>query len=131
MAKISRTPFNASRMITESISSDKTLLKKSTGNTYFVTAPTAVAINIDYADKGCYYKFIIKKDTEATITITTPSLVGLMISDNGSIGVIEGAGTTLTIHANAKAGTYVDLVCDGTKWYARGMSSGSEFGISQ
>lgn len=129
MAKIARTPFNASRMLTGGISSDITLDEKTKGYTYFVTASSAVAIDINYTDKGSYYKFIIKEDTAGEITITVPSLVALMISDDGSVSVVEGTGTTLTIPTGAKAGTYVDLICDGSKWYARGMSAGSAFTI--
>ena len=130
MAKIARTPFNASRIITEGISSDKDLLERTTGYTYFVTAASPVNINVRYIDKGSYYKFILKEDSTGDIVVTTPSLVGLLISDDGSVSVIEDVGTTLTIPSGAKAGTYVDLICDGSKWYARGMSAGSEFGIS-
>ena len=131
MAKIARTPFNSSRMITAEISSDTTLREKTKGYTYFVTTDSStVNINISYVDKGSYYKFILKADSTGDIVVTTPSLVGLLISDNGSVSVIEDAGTTLTIPYAAKAGTYVDLICDGSKWYARGMSKGSEFAIS-
>ena len=130
MSKISRTPFNSSRMLTGGISSDKTLKEKTRGYTYFVTASSAVDININYIDKGSYYRFILKDDSTANIEVTTPSLVALLISDNGGVSVIEEAGTTLTIPSGAKAGTYVDLVCDGLKWYARGMSKGSQFTIS-
>lgn len=129
MAKIARTPFNASRMLTGGISSDITLDEKTKGYTYFVTASSAVAIDINYTDKGSYYKFIIKEDTAGDITIAVPNLVALMISDDGSVSVVEGTGTTLTIPTGAKAGTYVDLICDGSKWYARGMSAGSAFTI--
>ena len=130
MAKIARTPFNSSRMITGGISSNKTLTVKTTGYTYFVTASSAVDININYADKGSYYKFILKTDSTADITIALPSLVGLLISDDGSVSVVEDTGTSLTIPSGASAGTYVDLICDGSKWYARGMSAGSAFTIS-
>lgn len=129
MAKIARTPFNASRMLTGGISSDITLDEKTKGYTYFVTASSAVAIDINYTDKGSYYKFIIKEDTAGDITIAVPNLVALMISDDGSVSVVEGTGTTLTIPTGANAGTYVDLLCDGSKWYARGMSAGSAFTI--
>jgi hypothetical protein len=130
MAKIARTPFNASRMITGSINSNITLREKTKGYTYFVTATSAVAINVSYLDKGSYYKFILKTDSTGDIVITAPSLVGLLISDAGGVSVVEDTGTTLTIPAGAKAGTYVDLICDGSKWYARGMSAGSAFTIS-
>jgi hypothetical protein len=130
MAKISRTPFNASRMITGGISSDTLLRQKTTGYVYFVTASSATNITINYTDKGSYYKFILKADSTGDIVINLPAIVGLLISDNGSVSVIEATGTTLTIPSGAKAGTYVDLVCDGSKWYAQGMSAGTAFTIS-
>ena len=130
MAKISRTPFNASRMITGGIGSDTLLTGKTKGYTYFVTASSATNITVNYIDKGSYYKFILKADSTGDIVITLPAIVGLLISDNGSVSVIEATGTTLTIPSGAKAGTYVDLICDGSKWYARGMSAGTAFTIS-
>ena len=130
MAKIARTPFNASRMLTGGISSDIVLSDKTKGYTYFVTASSAVAINVNYTDKGSYYKFILKSDSTAEITIQVPSLVALVISDDAGVSVVEGTGTTITIPSGAKAGTYVDLLCDGSKWYARGMSASSTFVIS-
>ena len=132
MAKIARTPFNASRMITGVISENKNLSGRTRGYTYFIDSLSAgqISINIDYTDKGSYYKFILREDSQGPIQIQVPSLVALVISDDSGVSVIEGTGTTLTIPLYAKAGTYVDLICDGSKWYARGMSAGSEFGIS-
>lgn len=131
MSKIARTPFNASRMITDQISSSRNLSERTKGYTYFVTADSEIDINISYLDKGSYYKFIIKEETTGSITMTLPSLVGLMISDvAGTVSVVEDSGNTLTIPSGAKAGTYIDLLCDGSKWYARGMSAGSAFTIT-
>jgi len=130
MAKIARTPFNGARIITASISSDKAIIQKETGYTYFVNAQEAVAINLAYTSGGSYHKLILKEDSAGDITLTFSAVVGLLISDDSGVSVVEGTGTTITIPSGAKAGTYIDLICDGSKWYANGMSASAAFTIS-
>ena len=103
------------------------------GYTFFVTATEAMSIDVGYLDKGSYYKLILKENATGNITITLPSVSGVLISDDlqgsGAV-VVPGSGDTITIPSGAVTGTYIDLVCDGSKWYARGMSAGSAFIIS-
>jgi hypothetical protein len=132
MAKIARTPYNASRVISKEISSDVELSIGTQGYTFFVTATEAMSINVGYLDKGSYYKIILKENALADIIITLPSVSGVLISDDGLSGaqVVQDSGNKITIPSGAVTGTYIDLVCDGSKWYARGMSAGSAFTIT-
>ena len=136
MAKIARTPFNASRMITGVISESRNLSGPTKGYTYFIDSLSEdeIVINIDYTDKGSYYKFILREDSQGLIKIQVPALVALVISKSDAEGTVvyEGTGTYIDIAPGSKAGTYVDLICDGEKWYARGMSAGTiPFAISE
>ena len=131
MAKISRTPFNASRWITSHISSDTTITKKLTGRCLFVTAAAEIDLNINFLDSGCYFKIIAREDTTGNINISFPAMEGVLIADNTSTVAVTNAGessqTILTIPSGASAGSYVDLICDGQKWYVTGMAHGVHF----
>ena len=125
MAKIARTPYNASRWITKRVSSSTILNKRLTGQCIFVTAPSEINLNINFLDAGSYFKIILREDSVGAINIDLPAMEGVLIYDNGSVGLTNAgtAGQTiLTIPATASAGTYVDLICDGAKWYVTGMA---------
>jgi hypothetical protein len=131
MAKISRTPFNGSRWITSYVSSDTTITKKLTGRCFFVTASSTTNLNVNFLDSGCYFKIIAREDTTGNINISFPTMEGVLIADDTSSVAITNAGesdqTTLTIPSGASAGSYVDLICDGQKWYVTGMAHGVHF----
>jgi len=125
MAKIARTPFNAARWLTKEVSSTSTIGQKLTGYCLFVTAGSAVSLDVDYLDKGSYFKLVVKADTSGAITLTLPSAVLVSVSDDGaSATVVEGSGTTITIPSGTTAGTCLDFICDGNKWYVQGMAHG-------
>ena len=131
MAKISRTPFNGSRWITSYVSSDTTITAKLTGRCFFVTAGGATNLNVNFLDNGCYFKIIMRENTSGNVNISFPSMEGVLVSDNTSDVALTNAGesgqTTLTIPSGASAGSYVDLICDGNKWYVTGMAHGVHF----
>lgn len=131
MAKISRTPFNASRWITSHVSSDTTITKKLTGRCFFVTAASTINLSVNFLDSGCYFKIITRENTSGAINITFPAMEGVLIADDTSTVAVTNAGesgqTTLIIPSGASAGSYVDLICDGQKWYVTGMAHGVHF----
>ena len=131
MGKISRAPFNGTRWVSGTISKDTTLSKKSTGMCAFIEASSTVNITIGYNGTGSYYKFIVRDDTTAAINIIFPAMEGVLIYDDTSTVGITNAGesnqTTLTIPSGASAGTYVDAICDGNKWYITGMAHGVQW----
>lgn len=131
MAKIARTPYNASRWLTQKVSSDTNLTIKHTGRCIFVTANGTVNLNINFLDNGSYFKIIVREATAGSINLNFSSMEGVLVSDDTTDVRLTNAGesnqTTLTIPSGASAGTYVDLLCDGKKWYLNGMAHGIHF----
>ena len=126
MAKVTRTPYNASRWVTKAMSTDSTLSLKLTGYCIFATATsTATTLTVNFVDNGAYFKVIVKEDTSEALNISLPSVKAVLVSDNGAASVVEGSGTTLTFPSGTKAGSYVDLLCDGSEWYIQGMHVGT------
>lgn len=128
MAKIARTPFNAARWLTKNISSDAQISNKLTGYCLFVTVDSeAVNLTFNYSEKGSYNKIILTEDLSYELNIVFPAMEGVVIYDDGGVGVLqvgESGETTLTLPATAAAGSYIDLICDGDKWYVQGMTKG-------
>lgn len=128
MAKIARTPYNGSRWLTKNVSSDTKITYKLTGQCIFVTANNPVTLNVDFLEKGSYFKIILRGDSSSNLSIVFPRVEGVVISDNGSgatlLNVGDSGQTRLTLPSGASAGSYVDLICDGDKWYVTGMAHG-------
>ncbi len=128
MAKIARTPFNAARWLTKNISSDAQISNKLTGYCLFVTVDSeAVNLTFNYSEKGSYNKIILAEDSSYVLNIVFPAMEGVVIYDDGGVGVLqvgESGETKLTLPATAAAGSYIDLICDGDKWYVQGMTKG-------
>lgn len=128
MAKIARTPFNAARWLTKNISSDAQISNKLTGYCLFVTVDSeAVSLTFNYSEKGSYNKIILTEDSSYNLNIVFPAMEGVVIYDNSGVGVLqvgESDETTLILPATAAAGSYIDLICDGDKWYVQGMTKG-------
>jgi uncharacterized protein YjiK len=131
MAKIARTPFNAARWLTQNISSTSSISSKMTGYCLFVKAESeAVSLNIDYVDKGCYMKIILTETSSHELSITFPAMEGVAIYDDGGVGVLslgDSGETTLVLPAGATGGSYIDLICDGDKWYVQAMTHGAQW----
>lgn len=127
MAKIARTPYNGSRWVTKRVSTSTILNQKLTGQCIFVTANENINLDVNFVDSGSYFKIILRQDTTGNITLTFPSVEGVIVSDDGNIALTnvgESGQTTLVIPTAASAGSYLDLISDGTKWYVTGMVHG-------
>jgi len=128
MAKIARTPFNAARWLTKNISADAQISNKLTGYCLFVTVDSeAVNLTFNYSEKGSYNKIILAEDSSYDLNIVFPAMEGVVIYDDAAVGVLqvgEADETKLTLPATAAAGSYIDLICDGDKWYVQGMTKG-------
>jgi len=126
MAKIARTPYNGSRWVTRRVSTDTTLNQKLTGYCIFVN--DGVNLDVNFLDSGSYFKIILRQDSTANLTISFPTMEGVLVSDDGSGITLTNAGesgqTNLILASGATAGSYVDLICDGDKWYVTGMAHG-------
>ncbi len=127
MAKIARTPFNAARWLTQNISSDSSISNKLSGYCLFVDASSnAVTLTVNYSEKGSYMKIILT-ETGYDLTLTLPAMEGVVIYDNSGVGVLslgDNTETTIVLPNGAASGSYIDLICDGDKWYVQGMTHG-------
>jgi uncharacterized protein YjiK len=134
MAKIARTPFNAARWLTRNISSDTNITSKLSGYCLFVTAETeSVTLTVDYKDQGSYMKIILAETSSHNLNLTLPAMEGVAIYDEGGVGIVslgDGSETTLTLPNGASAGSYIDLICDGNKWYVQAMAHGKTWSQS-
>jgi hypothetical protein len=128
MAKIARTPFNAARWLTKNISADAQISNKLTGYCLFVTVDSeAVSLTFNYSEQGSYNKIILTEDSSYELSFIFPAMEGVVIYDNSGVGVLqvgESGETTLNLPSGAVAGSYIDLICDGDKWYVQGMTKG-------
>jgi len=128
MAKIARTPFNAARWLTKNITSSSQVSNKLTGYCLFVTADSEVVdLTVTYIDQGSYMKIILAETSLHNLNLILPAMEGVAIYDNGGVGILsvgDNGETTLTLPANATAGSYIDLICDGDKWYIQAMTHG-------
>ncbi len=128
MAKIARTPFNAARWLTRNISASSQISGKLSGYCLFVTAETEdVTLTVDYKDQGSYMKIILQETCAYKVDLVLPAMDGVAIYDDNGVDIIslgDGNETTLTLPANATAGSYIDLICDGDKWYVQAMTHG-------
>jgi len=127
MSRIARTPYNAARWDTETIGSDQIIGERSSGKCLFVTASQTIALTIDFTTTGCYLKIILADVSTANLTIETPAMEGILIFDDSGVDVLPvgtSNETKITLPSGAAAGSYLDLICDGTKWYVSGMTHG-------
>jgi|SRR5210317_2650457 len=128
MAKIARTPFNAARWLTKNISTSSQISNKLTGYCLFVTADSEVVdLTVNYVEQGSYMKIILTETSSHNINLILPAMEGVAIYDNGGVGILsvgDNDETTLTLPALATGGSYIDLICDGDKWYVQAMTHG-------
>jgi hypothetical protein len=128
MAKIARTPYNAARWLTKEVNTDLAITQKLSGYCLFVTADsTEVNLELNYVSQGSYIKIILTEDSSSQLNISFPAMEGIAIYDQNGVGVLslgDSDQTTLTLPAGASAGSYVDLICDGDKWYVQAMTHG-------
>ena len=137
MAKVGRAARNASLMRVESVSSDKTIGAAETGEVYFVDASSAsVTLTLPPVKAGAYIKVILSATNGGGTTCTiqaspdTINILGTII--NVAADMADGTGDAgaagddkIVFPANCALGSWVELVCDGSAWYACGMYSGA------
>ena len=138
MSKVARSARVASRQRVETISADKTITSAETGETYLIDWNTASALTITLPamQDGAYFKFIFKTDFTANGTVvfnsadnTAGDFAGSIFeqvtggSNANSAVQLCGSHDILTISDDADIGSYLEVVCDGSKWYWTGHLS--------
>lgn len=126
MSKIARTPFNAARWLTRNISSDTDISSKLSGYCLFVTADSEVVnLTVNYKTRGSYMKIVLAETSSYDLNLILPAMEGVAIYDEGGVDIVslgDNDETTLTLPVGATAGSYIDLICDGDKWYVQAMT---------
>ena len=137
MAKVGRAARNASLMRTESVSADKTIAASETGEVYFVDASSSsVTLTLPPVKAGAYIKVILAATNSGSTTCViqaspdTVNIRGTLITLSADMQ--DGAGDTgadgddkITFPASCAMGSWVELVSDGTSWFACGQFSGA------
>lgn len=128
MSKIARTPYNSSRWITKTIIKSTTIEIKNTGECLFINPSEEITLQFNFIDKGSYFKIILKNDIQSKVNISTIStFVGVLVYDDGvsSSGILKSETQQLSFPAGSSAGSYLDIMCDGDKWYCQGVLQGA------
>ena len=103
--------------------SGKVFMLSSTGGACEITLP--VAANLQ---EGWNCKLVIKEDTPTgVITVAAGSaIIDLVMKDSGANASNSTAGTAVSnilIGVAAKQGDYINILCDGSTYYAECLSS--------
>jgi len=107
----------------KTLTEDTTLTATDSGKVIIMDLSAQVDVTLPaVTEAGLNYKFYIANGTtESDITATASVIVGEMAADGGA--GISLAGQTITISTSAIAGDWVELVSDGTNWYASGYTA--------
>ena len=129
-AAIAQTPEASNSLLNiVDISAAYTVLQSDSGNVfmlsggpYTITLPVAADLQ-----KGWYCKFIVKENTPSgDIQITAGSaIIDLVGKDSGGDAGVSTAGTAVSnilIGTATKQGDYINIICDGSTYYAECLS---------
>ena len=107
------------------VAADRTLEDVESGSIVFcaITGSTDIAITLPTPAVGLYFTFINAATPsgtgDAVITPTgTDTIVSMGAADTGADGPTNLLADTVTIEAASIGGERIDIVCDGTFWYA-------------
>ena len=121
MAKLGR--YSANKYKASNVSSNTTLDKDDCGKVLFVTASCTITLpNAATAGAGWWCR-IVKNYAAAggAISITaTSSLDGVGIDGDGVGVALSG---DCTIHTDTGKGTVLEVVSDGSQWFATGLAA--------
>jgi hypothetical protein len=145
MSKVARSARVGSRNRMEAISADKTITSAETGETYLIDWNTASALTITLPamQDGAYFKFIFKSllAVNGTVVInsadnTAGDFAGSIFeqvtggADAATAVQLCGSHDILTINDDVDIGSWLEVYCDGSKWYWTGMLSVSAVGLA-
>ena len=135
MSRVARSARVASRQSVEAVSADKTIESAETGELYLVDASSgSVVITLPAVQDGAYFKFILSADNGGGTTMTiqaapnTVDIDGMLIridtADHSGGGVDKGASADdkIVFGNSCSKGSYVEVYCNGTKWFAHGIA---------
>ena len=100
------------------------------GKIYLLNSTVARTITLPKVKAGVRFKFIVTDSTAASTIATnegTALIKGNVVADNDTDAL---DGTTITVGTSADIGDNLELVCDGTYWYASGHTAHASAGFT-
>ena len=103
------------------------ILASDSGKVFMLNGASGFTATLPTIEAGLFYKFIAK-DTTADVTIASGQagsidLVGKDSEADLGPSTAGSAVANILMEAAAHEGTYINLYCDGTGWYAESMGS--------
>lgn len=131
MAKISRSPYHGSRYVKRVFNKNTDVRFVHSGDVLFIDVPVdGLELTYNYIHEGCYNKIIIRESIGDLNISFNSSVSGVIVYDIGGQADVVQAETpqeasSVTIPAGATDGSTLDLICDGQRWYIKGLIHGS------
>ena len=100
------------------------------GKIYLLDSTVARTITLPKVKAGIRFKFIVTNSDAASTIATaegTALIKGNVVADNDTDAL---DGTTITVGTSADIGDNLELVCDGTYWYASGHTAHASAGFT-
>lgn len=116
----------------ETVTATNTITAEESGKTFFLSSATEFVSTLPAPAAGLRFKFIVAAaPSGASYTIVTNAsanvIVGAFASSadaGGSMDSEASGGDTITfVDGQATLGDWVEVISDGTKWYATGISA--------
>lgn len=121
------------KRLTENVTATNVILAAETGSVFFLNSATEFVSTLPAPAAGLHFSFIVKAaPSGASYTIVTASssniILGQVYSSDlnaASDGDFETSGgdTISFVDSKSVVGDRVDVICDGTNWYAYGFCS--------
>lgn len=121
------------RVFTETTSATRTLAASETGLTCFLSSATEFVTTLPAPAAGLTFRFIVAAaPSGASYTIVTNGSSNIIVGGAASADLnnasdvdfeATGCDTISLVDGVAVKGDWVEVVCDGTNWYARGFCS--------
>jgi len=113
----------------ETVSATNVITAAESGKTFFLSSATEFVSTLPAAAAGLRYTFVVAAaPSSASYTITTDSSANIIKGQVYSVDVnsatdpdleTSGGDTITLVDSKAVAGDTVELICDGTNWFAR------------
>ena len=136
MAKVGRASRNSSYKRVETITASKTIGDAESGELYFIgDVGASIDITLPALKAGAYFKFLITEEFDNNSSVVDILTAGAAGTIKGMVHVVEDDGTgpqyqadsgsatkcTLDGNPDIKAGSFLEIECDGTNWYVTGV----------
>lgn len=140
MSRVARSARVGSRQRTETINSSKTLAKAESGEVYICSGSAHITLTMPKPEEGQYFKFIYGHGMEMNLKLEADASGHFFAGNILQLGALASAATDapvsiviangsshdeILITGPANPGDYLEVVSDGTTWYASGVVSGS------